>query len=42
MLSWTGGHFKGSAGTVLSIGGRNYAFPVRGSKYEREDSHARS
>jgi len=33
VLSWTGGHYKGNAGTVLSIGGRSYAFPVRGSKY---------
>ena len=32
-LSWTGGHYKGNAGTLLSIGGRNYRFPVRGSKY---------
>ena len=33
VLSWTGGHYTGKAGTVLSIGGRNYAFPLRGSKY---------
>ena len=33
VLSWTGGHYKGNAGAVLSKGGRNYAFPVRGSKY---------
>ena len=33
VLSWTGSHFAGNAGTVMSIGGRSYAFPVRGSKY---------
>lgn len=33
VLSWTGSHFMGRARTVLSIGGTNFIFPVRGSKY---------
>lgn len=32
-LSWTGSHFKGRAGTVLSFGGVDYEFPIPGSKY---------
>ena len=33
VLSWTGAHFKGRAGTILSVGETRYAFPVSGSKH---------
>jgi hypothetical protein len=33
VLGWTGTHFKGIAKTVLSLGGINYEFPIRGSMY---------
>ena len=36
-LSWTGQHYGGSAGTVLSLGGVEYAFPIRGSVYKTKN-----
>jgi hypothetical protein len=34
VFSWTGSHFSGVPGTVLSHGESDYAFPIRGSKYK--------
>ncbi len=33
-LNWTGAHYAGRARTVLSLGGTDYEFPIRGGKYK--------